>query len=575
MYTTYHPLKTTKNMNIQQQLFPTLRRGVLRCLAAAAILALASCTDGMDDALTPPDAGQQSPGKGISFEITIAPPAGGEAQPQTRASVPLTPDGGKYKATWETGDAIGIFAAEIRHNLAATGNPIHNVRLTRQADGTWKPDPDTPLFWPRTDTQYNFAAYYPYTADMDDAAHHFTVATNQDDADPATGKTGFDASVLLFGTTDEACSRGKVVSLTLRHATTMVVLSLDDRISALDLDRGFSVTLRGVNTGVSCSPSEAALQPSAGSTSGDIVMQRVEQRDTPAYRSRFTFRALIPSTSTAGTTANFLIRNGGLLIEATAAYPAPTADAPAYRFTCPVPADALPRIPKGEVTYIDEQKKEVTLTITKDYRAGRYEVTVAQFADFLNAKQMEAPDENGNIKYDIDTWATLDDLDNQLIWNAVALRYEAREGMEDKAVNKVTYAGATAYAKWVGGRLPSLEEWQYACRAGSTTAYCFGDEASQLRDYAVYNDNPSLISPASAGTKLPNAWGLYDMHGNLWEWTSTKVIELERPTGRYYTSGGSYSRSPEECKSDSNSPIDSGASSEEVGFRVFYDIPAQ
>ena len=570
-------------MNIQQQLFPTLRRGLLRCLAAAAILALASCTDGMDDDLTPPDAGQQSPGEGISFEITIAPPAGGEAQPQTRASVPLTPDGGKYKATWETGDAIGIFAVGTGSDLAATGNPIHNVRLTRQADGTWKPDPGTPLFWPRTDRSYNFAAYYPYTADMDDATHHFTVATNQDATDPSTGKTGFDASVLLFGTTDGACSRGNIVSLTLRHATTMVVLSLDDRISALDLDRGFSVTLRGVNTGVSCSPSETALQPSAGSTSGDIVMQRVEQRDTPAYRSRFTFRALIPSTSTAGTTANFLIRNGGLLIEATAAkaYPAPTADAsatadaPAYRFTCPIPADALPRIPKGSVTYKDAENQEVTLTISEDYRAGRYEVTATQFAEFLNAKKVEEPKDDYSIKYYEETWGRVgNDLRVSLIWNADALRYEAKEGMEDKPVNNVTYYGAKAYAEWVGGRLPTLDEWQYACRAGSTTAYYFGDDDALLRRYAVYNDN-SGSSIAPVGTKLPNAWGLYDMHGNLWEWTSTKAIELEIPTDRYYTSGGSYSRLPEECKSDSNSPIDSGASSEEVGFRVFYDIPAQ
>lgn len=395
-------------MNIQQQLFPTLRRRAIRSLAAAFALVLASCTGGMDDTLTPPDAGQQTSGEGISFEITIAPPSGqatlltkagqerttpvpslvrrgtentpaptraeepssgtplakegtGElssssltatayllpepSAPQTRASVPLTPEDSKYKAIWETGDAIGIFAVEIGSPLATTGNPIHNVRLTMQADGTWKPDPGTTLFWPRTDKQYNFAAYYPYTTDMDDAVHHFTVATNQDKEDPATGKTGFDASVLLFGTTADACTRGNVVSLTLRHATTMVVLSLDDRISALDLSRDLTVTLRGVNTSVSCSPSAAALQPSAGSTSGDIVMQRVEQPETPAYRSRFTFRALIPSTNTVVPDAQalFRIRNGGLLIDATAAYPAATtADAPAYHFTCPIPADAKP-----------------------------------------------------------------------------------------------------------------------------------------------------------------------------------------------------------------------------------------
>ena len=70
-------------------------------------------------------------------------------------------------------------------------------------------------------------------------------------------------------------------------------------------------------------------------------------------------------------------------------------------------------------------------------------------------------------------------------------------------------------------RLPTEAEWECACRAGTTTVYSFGDDASELGEYAWYSENAEVVEQFYAhtvGQKNSNPWGLYDIHGNVWEW---------------------------------------------------------
>jgi formylglycine-generating enzyme required for sulfatase activity len=134
------------------------------------------------------------------------------------------------------------------------------------------------------------------------------------------------------------------------------------------------------------------------------------------------------------------------------------------------------------------------------------------------------------------------------------------------AINMTQYA-AILFCKWlyektgVFYRLPTEAEWEYACRAGSKTAYSFGNDASKIGEYAWYRKN-SDASYKKVGQKKPNAWGIYDMHGNVMEWTLDQYIPDyygKKPKGQAFAPvtelyptavrGGSWDDEPSDLRS--------------------------
>jgi formylglycine-generating enzyme required for sulfatase activity len=165
----------------------------------------------------------------------------------------------------------------------------------------------------------------------------------------------------------------------------------------------------------------------------------------------------------------------------------------------------------GGSVYFDEMP--VHSVNLNAFYIGKYEIANGQYCMFLN--------EMGNRSEGGVEWLFISNSSCQI--ELVGGVYRPKAGEENNPVVDVSWYGAKAYCDWLTSRtehiyrLPTEAEWEYACRAGSTTDYCFGNDFSSLGNYAWFYDNAGG-GCHPVGQKLPNLWGLYDMHGNVWEW---------------------------------------------------------
>jgi formylglycine-generating enzyme required for sulfatase activity len=206
----------------------------------------------------------------------------------------------------------------------------------------------------------------------------------------------------------------------------------------------------------------------------------------------------------------------------------------------------------------DDDETQHEVTISEDYYLGVFEVTQAQYEKVIGTnpsyfQRAKVADQNADLPVESVSW---DD--------AVEFCKRLSDLPEEKKAGRVY-------------RLPTEAEWEFACRAGSTTAYSFGASSKSLGDYAWFGEN-SGRQTHPVGEKKANAWGLYDMHGNVWELCSDWYGEYPKgavsdPSGPNEGSyrvirGGGWNDEAADCRSANRARIVPSDRSINLGFRV-------
>lgn len=237
--------------------------------------------------------------------------------------------------------------------------------------------------------------------------------------------------------------------------------------------------------------------------------------------------------------------------------------------------------------------------IPKPFAIGRFEVTISQYEMFVTETGLDVGNSCRIInKYngDSNTVGLTDPV--------TSFRRPSYEATADHPVGCISLHQAQAFVGWLRRRtgkpyrLPNEAEWEYAARAGSTTVYSFGDDVTQLCDYGRFADLSTpfpwknacrieaVYGPLKAGSLRPNPWGLFDMHGNVWEWMEdcwtanptelpTDGSALMRPEGceMGVLRGGSWASGSTRLRSAMRLPLLTSSQHENMGFRVALTLP--
>ncbi|MDD5557829.1 MAG: SUMF1/EgtB/PvdO family nonheme iron enzyme [bacterium] len=230
--------------------------------------------------------------------------------------------------------------------------------------------------------------------------------------------------------------------------------------------------------------------------------------------------------------------------------------------------------PDTELLRLTHEGPRRRVKLTRPFYLGTYEITVGQFALFAESTGYTTVAEREGHAW---------------VWNGA--EWSLREGASWRSpghaqdlsspVTCVTWYDAEMFCRWVGGkcRLPTEAEWEYACRAGSGTAYFWGDRMDG--DYCWYTGNAG-DRPRPVGGRKPNGWGLFDMSGNVLEWCADwyggdsyrrrpvpDVDPTGPPAGQFKVlRGGSWFHYPRHLRSAYRFRQDLFPTSAQYGFRV-------
>lgn len=422
-----------------------------------------------------------------------------------------------FNTVWAAGDAIGVFATPFGEELTSENCLISNAKLVYDGS-TWTLDGDSESVWPGQDA-LDFYAYYPYDESYTDPLNlKFNVNSDQSE------ESAYSSGNLMLAKVS-GVARGAVVSLMFRHTMCLVNVSFPALESGND---NIEVFLHDVST-----------EASFDIVSGEVSLLDNNKSDVKLFlysktSDMYVYRAWLPAQQMLNGQPAFMFlyfdyfkrfssNLSSDLILSSGHVASVESFMPCYVPMVKIEAGTFVMgTPVAEEGHSDrEMQHEVTLT--KDFYMTSCEITNSQYAEFLNDMKIKNVAGNiseisGNVDGYGDCVLFQKDPNWNLTYDDATKKWIPVQGKEDYPVSFVSWYGAKAYADWIGGTLPTEAQWEYACRAGSTTPWSFGEDNSIIGDYAWCDINSPDNGPSKVGTKLPNAWGLYDMHGNLYEW---------------------------------------------------------
>ncbi len=344
---------------------------------------------------------------------------------------------------------------------------------------------------------------------------------------------------------------------------------------------------------VGCGSSYSAEQPKSPTTSESIPVAKApfDTDQARAHQALWAKRlgTTVTSTNSLGTTmvlippGEFLMGSSDEQIEA------------ALKM-----ADELRIDQRTQDRICNQERPQHRMLLTGPYLLAATEVTIAQFRTFVTATAYQTEAEVLGTGNSAATEKAAPKERNGFTWRSPGFAQR-----EAAAVSQVSWNAAVVFCNWLskrekrtpsyhrdaknnwvldarskGYRLPSEAQWEFACRAGTTTQFHFGDGHKTLSKYAWFNFKSGSNPVRTVGSKQPNAFGLYDMHGNIGEWCQDYydpkfygLPESSKPDGpasgaRRVIRGGDWWTSAVRCRSAFRGYGDQVTRSDDLGFRL-------